>query len=152
MHFRIGFCCFFGSLAGWLAGLLAGWLGWAGWLAGLAGLVIPGLSLEGFSALELLGSRRPGTQGLPKRGSDMECIAKIDFWWKLCLMHLGIGFCCFVKALGVILSIIDSKFRCSRLPKRGSGMEGIAKISFWWKSFLMQFGICFCCFFKSLGN
>ena len=50
-------------------------------------------------------------------------------------MHLGIGFCCFVKALGAILSIIDSKFRCSRLPKRGSGMEGIAKISFWWKSF-----------------
>ena len=67
-----------GCLAGW--GWLVGWLaGWAGWLAGLAGLVIPGLSLEGFSALELLGSRRPGTQGLPKRGSDMEGIAKIDF-------------------------------------------------------------------------
>ena len=78
-----------GGLAGWLAGLgwLAGWSGWlagwlagrAGWLAGLAGLVIPELRLEGFSALELLGSRRPGTQGLPKRGSDMESIAKIDF-------------------------------------------------------------------------
>ena len=93
MHFRIDFCCFSGSLAGWLAGWLAswaglpGWLGWlagwlagwAGWLAGLAGLVIPGLSLEGFGALELLGSRRPSTQGLPKRGSDMESIAKIDF-------------------------------------------------------------------------
>ena len=63
-------------------------------------------------------------------------------------MHLGIGFCCFVKALGAILSIIASKFRCSKLPKRGYGMESIAKISFWWKSFLMQFGICFCCFFQ----
>ena len=93
MHFGIDFCCFFGSLAGWLAGSLAiwaglaGWLGrlvgwlagWAGWLAGLAGLAIPGLSLEGFSALELLGSRRPGTQGLPKRGSGMEGITKINF-------------------------------------------------------------------------
>ena len=63
----------------------------------------------------------------------------------------GIGFCCFVKALGAILSIIDSKFRCSRLPKRGSGMEGIAKISFLLKSFLMQFGICFVVFSKVLG-
>ena len=60
----------------------------------------------------------------------MEGIAKIDFWWTFRLMHLGIGFCCFVKALGAISSIIDSKFRCSRLPKRGSGMECIAKNSF----------------------
>ena len=68
-------------------------------------------------------------------------------------MHLGIGFCCFVKALGAILSIIDSKFRCSRLPKRGSGMESIAKISFLaeivfnaiWDLFLLFF------FSKALG-
>ena len=66
----------------------------------------------------------------PKQGSDMESIAKIDFWWKSFFMHFGIVFCCFVEALGGILSIIDSKFRCSGLPKRGSDMEGIAKIDF----------------------
>ena len=58
----------------------------------------------------------------------------------------------FQKPWELVLSITDSKFRSSGLPKRGSGMESIAKISFWWKSFLMQFGICFCCFFKSLGS
>jgi hypothetical protein len=36
-------------------------------------------------------------------------------------------------------------------PKRGSYMEGIAKIAFWWESFLMQFGIDFCCFAEALG-
>ena len=52
-------------------------------------------------------------------------------------MHLGIGFCCFVKALGIILLIIDLKFRCSRLAKRGSGMESIAKNQFLMKIVLI---------------
>ena len=86
----------------------------------------------------------------PKQGSDMEGIAKIVFCgnrfsciWELIFVVLW-------KPWEVVLSIIDSKFRCSRLPKRGSDMEGIAKISFWWKSFLMQFGIGFCCFLEAL--
>ena len=44
---------------------------------------------------------------------------------------------------GHFLSISESKFRRLGLPNRGFRMEGIAKIDFSWKSFLMNFGIDF---------
>ena len=47
----------------------------------------------------------------PKQGSDMEGIAKIDFWWKSFLLHFGIDFCCFAEALGA--SFIDYWFEIS---------------------------------------
>ena len=54
-----------------------------------------------------------------------------------------IHFCCYFEGLGLVLSIFDWKFRCPGFPKRDFRMESIAKIDFWWKSLLMNFGIDF---------
>ena len=57
------------------------------------------------------------------------------------------------KWIGNLLKIdgISIKTFQTLNPKRGSYMEGIAKIAFWWESFLMHFGVDCCCFAEALG-
>ena len=52
----------------------------------------------------------------------------------------------------LFIAFSDSKFRRLGLLDRGFRMEGIANICFSWKSFFMNFGIDFRCFFGGLGN
>ena len=49
------------------------------------------------------------------------------------------------------LSISELKFQRSGLPNQGFGTEDIAKNNFSRKSFLMNFGVDFCCLLEALG-
>ena len=51
----------------------------------------------------------------------------------------------------MFLSISELEFQRLGLPNRGFRIEGIAKIDFSWKSFLMTFGIGFCRFWEALA-
>ena len=92
--------------------------------------------------------------------------------WKL--LKIDENLCTFIEIYGKSLKIhenrlriIGSPWKCienilqfdgisikthqTLNPKQGSDMEGIAQIDFWWKPFLMHFGIDFCCFAEALG-
>ena len=71
----------------------------------------------------------------------------VSFWGPECLFF-------FVRACFrvIFFMISDSKFGRLGLPDRGFRMQGIAKIDFSWKSFLMNFGNRFLLFFDSLGH
>ena len=49
--------------------------------------------------------------GLPNRCFRTECLAKIDFSWKTCLMTFGIDFNSFLKALEAVFSSLSLEDR-----------------------------------------
>ena len=84
---------------------------------------------------------------------------KVRFWsdFGSCLCHF-VGTetarkIIFVSGLSAVYfsSISESTFRRLALPNRGFRMEVIAAVDFSWKSFLMNFGMAFDCFWSPWG-
>ena len=80
----------------------------------------------------------------------------LECFWDLFMSVFGtrffLYFCFKFVSMTFFLSISNAKFQRLGLPNQGFRMEGIVKIVFSWKSFLLKFGIDFYRFLEALGT